>query len=536
MKVPLPPRRLIPKWRPVASTLKTTEAKPTLERKPEEFTGNADEFEKAVNLWLDTKEPGVLGDVLSFSVHPELNERAISIGEEALRIGAQVTQAQKSLIRDIRDEPMIIQSGAHFPFQRPIQKLRDILRNTPDNPLALLDYAQFQLAVGKKRASERALKTALSLSPNNRIILRTLARFLVHIKEAEHAHRLIYRHANTLHDPWLMASEIALANAAGTKSRFIMSGQQYLKTRPDINPAHITELAGAIAVEELHSGHMKSAREIYMKALFAPNDNVIAQAVTCRDEFGIDLHTQAVTQAIQSSSEALTLQAMLDFKPELMLEYAAIWHAEESFSSRPIQLLAMIYAYTGDFTNGLRWIQAGLIANPDDPGLLVSLAYIYAQLGKEKESFAAMNKLLNADAAYSPYCMATTGLIQYSHGRYEIGDNLYERAIIEFKKRNLHAVATFCLIHQVFSAADYNHPEVNRIIAGAQTAMREHPSQDALLLLNVRSNETLLREQPGNKKFRRMTQWVFDPTSNTLFEKKGLTTPGAEPLIILNKT
>lgn len=67
MKVPLPPRRLIPKWRLVASTLKTPESKPTLERKPEEFTGNADEFEKAVNLWNDTKEPGVLGDVLSFS-------------------------------------------------------------------------------------------------------------------------------------------------------------------------------------------------------------------------------------------------------------------------------------------------------------------------------------------------------------------------------------------------------------------------------------------------------------------------------------
>jgi tetratricopeptide (TPR) repeat protein len=536
MKVPLPPRRLIPKWRPVASTLKTTEAKPTLERKPEEFTGNADEFEKAVNLWLDTKEPGVLGDVLSFSVHPELNERAIRIGEEALRIGAQVTQAQKSLIRDIRDEPMIIQSGANFPFQRPIQKLRDILRNTPDNPLALLDYAQFQLAVGKKRASERALMTALSLSPNNRIILRTLARFLVHVKEAEHAHRLIYRHANTLHDPWLMASEIALANAAGTKSRFIMPGRQYLKTRLDINPAHITELAGAIAIEELHSGHMKRARESYMRALFAPNDNVIAQAVTCREEFGLDLHTQTVTQAIQLSSEALTLQAMFDFKPKLMMEHALNWHAEESFSSRPIQLLATTYAYIGDFAIGLQWIQAGLLANPNDPGLLVSLAYIQAQLGKEKESFAAMQKLLNIDAAYSPYCKATTGLIHYSHGRYEIGDSLYESAIIEFNKTNRHAVGTFCLINQVFSAADYNHPEINRIIASAQMAMKEHPSQDALLLLNVRSNKYLLGEQPENKKLRRMTQWFFDPASNTLFEKKGLTAPGAEPLIMLNRT
>lgn len=535
MKVPLPPRRLIPKWRPIATTLKITESKPTLESQPKEFIGNADEFDKAVNLWRETKEPGVLGDVLSFSVHQELHDRAIQIGEEALRVGAKVTLAQESLIRDIRSEPMIIESGTKRPFQKPIQRLRAILRNTPDNPLALLDYAQFQLAVGKQKAAEKALVAALSLSPNNRIILRTMARFLVHIDKAPLAHRLLHRHACTPHDPWLMASEIALASAAEAKSRFIMIGQRYIKTRLDINPAHITELAGAIAVEELHSGHLKRARESHMRALSAPNDNVIAQAVMCRDEFGIDLHTLLATQALQSSSEALTLQAMVDFKPELMIQHAAAWHAEEPFSSRPIQLLATTYAYTGEFILAKAWVQAGLLANPKDPGLLICLAYILAQCEQEKESFAVMQRLLHISQAYSPYCMATTGLIQYSQGHYERGDALYERAIMEFNKDNRYDLGTFCLINQVFAAADYNHPDSNKIIARAQIAMKAHPSDDALLVLNTRSNKTLIDTQVENKKLRRLSQWVFDPKFNTLSEKKGLTAPGAKPLIILNR-
>jgi tetratricopeptide (TPR) repeat protein len=524
MKIPLPPRRLIPKWRPVNSTL------------PGEFTGNEVEFEKTVILWRETKEPGVLGDVLSFSVHPEFHTKAVSIGEEALRVGAKVTPAQKSLISDIKDEPMIIEAGTHHPFQQSIQKLRDILRNTPENPLALMDYAQFQLAVGKPKVAKRALLTALNLAPNNRIILRTMARFLVHVNEADYAHRLIYRHACTPNDPWLMASEIALASAAGAKSRFIMPGRQYINKRLDVNPGHITELACAISIEELHSGQMKRARESHMRALFAPNDNVIAQAVMCRDEFGIDFNTPVATQALQTSSEALTLQAMINLKPDMMIQHAEIWHAEEPFSSRPIQLLATTYAYAGDFEFSLRWVQAGLLANQNDPGLLVCLAYIMAQRGRVKESFAAMHRLLHINALYKPYCLATAGLIEYSKGQYDKGDALYQSAIMEFNKAKLPELATFCLVNQVFSAADYNHPGSDRIISSAQIAMKAHPSHDALLLLNTRSNNTLVKAQPENMKLRRMSQWIFDPVSNTLFEKKGLTALGGQPLIILNRT
>lgn len=534
MKFQLPPRRLIPKWRPVALTLKNAESQPSIERKPSEFNGDAEEFEKAVALWRQTMEPGVLGDVLSFTVHPDLQNKAIDIGREAVRVGAKVTTAQVSLIQDVIDEPMAAQLE-NMPFQKPIQQLRNILRNTPDNPLALLDYAQFQLALGKEKAAERSLKTALSLVPNNRLVLRTMARFLVHSNEYSRAHSLIQRHPCTPYDPWLIASEIALAEVASTKSRFLMIGSRMANTRHDIHSGHLTELLGVIATEELSSGRLKRARDSQMRALAMPNDNVIAQAVMYRAEFGIDPLNKTTMPAFRSSNEALTLKAMMDFDPEGMVQHAKNWHTEEPFSSRPIRLLASTYACTGDFDIALNWVLTGLLADHDDPGLLISLAYIQARRGRDMESFAAMRRVSHISTAYHPYCLATEGMIKYIQGRFDEGDALYNQAIFEFDKVKRPDLSTFCLTHQAFSALDFNHPREGEIITKAQKAIETNPSGDALLLLRTRSSIKLVGAHPGAKKMRRMSQWEFDSKTNTLSEKIGLTEPGVQSLIVINR-
>src|SRR5450830_372060 len=228
MKI-LPRRRLIPKWRPVASTLNTVEATSTARKKNTDSAENADELTLAISQWRESKNVGLLGEILSFSVDKNLQEKVIAVGYEALNGGAVVTPVQNFLIHDLgknngkEEHYTAVPLGpveASYPFQEPIQRLRSLLRFSPDNALALLDFAQLQTALGKSRSAERALRTALSLAPNNRTVLRTLARFYVHTERPDVAHQLIKNHARTLQDPWLMASEIALADAAGTDSFF----------------------------------------------------------------------------------------------------------------------------------------------------------------------------------------------------------------------------------------------------------------------------------------------------------------------------
>ncbi|GAI55051.1 unnamed protein product, partial [marine sediment metagenome] len=75
--------------------------------------------------------------------------------------------------------------------------MRELLRVAPDNAFALLDYAQLLTALGKLKAAEKTLRTALSVSPDNRTVLRTIARFYVHQGKPDIAHDIVRRHKRT---------------------------------------------------------------------------------------------------------------------------------------------------------------------------------------------------------------------------------------------------------------------------------------------------------------------------------------------------
>src|SRR5690606_21639596 len=117
-----------------------------------------------------------------------------------------------------------------------------------------------QLAVGNAKRADRAIVTALSLSPNSRVTLRTVARYYVHVGEPDRAHALIARHERTAGDPWLMASEIALAQASGEQRRFAVKGRRFSKSNA-APVRHLSELRGALGGLELASGAVRHARE-----------------------------------------------------------------------------------------------------------------------------------------------------------------------------------------------------------------------------------------------------------------------------------
>lgn len=98
-------------------------------------------------------------------------------------------------------------------------------------------------------------------------------------------------------------------------------------------------------MEELKVGNLKRAREAQRRALLAPNDNVIAQAVEFEAAFGIALNTPPATAALTHAAEARLLQAWSSANPDEVEKHALSWHGEEPFSSRPVQLLTALYAY-----------------------------------------------------------------------------------------------------------------------------------------------------------------------------------------------
>lgn len=541
MRSALPRRRLIPRWRPVAATLYTPEVLPVQVVEPKTTpTPDRNDFLSAVAQWRTSKEPGLLGDVMSFSLHENLIPEVIDVGLEAIRTGAHITATQEALLADLRrgsSPGETFPSTSHigdskYPFQFAIRRLRQLLRAAPANPLALLDYAQLQAAVGKTESAERALRTAMALAPNNRLILRTIARFYVHTGRFDLAHKIIRSHQRTASDPWLMASEIALADVANAESAFLAKAKRRFAKGFDLAPVNLTELAGVVAMAELSAGNQRRAREAQRMALLAPNDNVIAHAVDFQDAFGVALQSPAITAALSTSHEAMLWQSWRAGELEKTETHSLAWHNEEPFSSRPILLLTTLYAYSDDLELARRWIDTGLLTDPHDKSLLINLAFVQAREGKPDLASATLKKLRHLHGVGAePFIRATEGLIAYSQSRFADGDTHYEEAIKLFATVQPSATS-FCRLNQAFWAFDFGHPSVDAIVKLAQFALEKHTSPDSIMLLKMRALKDVQADVKDDQRPRLLSQWVFDKTTNTLTERGGVTARGAPALVI----
>lgn len=542
MKSNLPTRRLIPKWRPVAATLRTPDAAPIAVNKADSLVLDHEEFDRAIRLWKETKTPGALGDLLSFGVHHELGKKVAALGQDALRIPSSVTGIQRLLIHDLAmyhgliptPPPSEIQTGAHHhPFEASIRAVRALLKSAPENALALLDYAQFQAAVGRLERAERAIRTAVALRPDNRTVLRTAARFFVHIGKSDVGHSLIRRHARTASDPWLMATEIALADVTQSQSMFLSKGRRFLLDHKSLPASQLTELAGALSMAELNSGNLKRAREMQRQALLAPNDNVIAQAVEFRSRLGLQLEGPTIERAMSASNEARVLQAWYDAAPDDAVTAALEWHRIEPFSSRPVQLLSTLYAYRRELDLAQQWIRVGLLADPVDKSLLINLAYVQVLSQDYPAAKEVIRRLKSMKIAeLDPYIFATQGLQAYQLGEFAQGDDLYRAAIAALDKARQPQFSAYCRVNQTLAAIENNHPDRDVILAMTNAALKSNMSYDSAMLIKVRSNLSIEASKMADKPGRRLSQWVFDPKRNTLTNKPGVTPAEAERLII----
>ena len=537
MKNDLPPRRLIPRWRLVSSTLRQSEAMPS-EKKKTRAASRPDptqEIEETVGAWDIDPSPGTLSDALALSVIPEAASAVVRIAKEGLRIrdrlSPAVLQLAESLALDqLRADRDATEEEAATVDER-VRQLRHLLRIAPANSIALLDLAQAQLVAGKERAAERLLKSALQTMPNDRIVLRTLARFYVHIGQPDKAHALIASHPRSATDPWLMASEIALSEVADTSSPLVNKGQRLLKTNAFAD-SHVTELAGAIASLELSHGKIKFARDLYRIALKQPNDNVLAQALMNQEWLGIAVSSAQIESQRTSASEAKLLNAWMQFDHANAETHAIAWAKEEPFSSRPIQFTSFIQIARGDYEGALKQTASGLLSNPRDGGLMANRAFTLAAVGRTADAEALLKKQQKLhDAKFRPQYSATLGFIELQRGNWAIADTFYEAALAQFIERDDRQGIGLCLAFYARAARDYGHPEATEIVQRAISAQKQNATIDSVLVLHMSGLlEAPVLDQQGAR-LRHATSWVYDAETHTLTDSGVVARPGM-PLIV----
>lgn len=524
----------------MSATLEQREAGGKSGREAIPFALEEEQFIAATDNWSANRTSGSLGDLLTFTVDPALKPRVIDLVRKAVDDGFSLGPVQKSFLDQLTEHEDDSSPQTTLVNQRRVAELRKILRASPANPLALLDLAQHQVSAGNGQRAERSVKAALSLSPDSRLVLRTFARLNVHLDKSDKktekvsdALRLIGKHGRTPSDPWLMATEIALSEVAGVGSKFANKGIKFLKDKK-ASAGDLSELACAIGSLELKAGNLKRAREFFRLALIQPNDNVLAQAVTEQSNLGIEIaQSSAQRDAVGVAQEAQTLLAWNSLRVEEAQDHAIRWHDEEPFSSRPLHFLTTLYAVQCDYKSAEAFARQGLVADPNDAGLLTNLSYALANSGHYKEAKLILRRLLRiAPARYEPIALATYGLISMKQGDFVAGDQFYMAAMSGFRERKDLNLEAMCFAYYARAARDTGHPNRVNIENSAKELYRAHPSADGALVLG--RLDSAVRPPELDVGMRKLTSWVFDEKTNSLIPKHEVSQRG-EPILTVRR-
>lgn len=285
-------RRIIPRWR--ESSLLVTSREADALKEGAASVARRDFLVESGIAYLEQKKiewrtHGTLphaNDLIASAFVLSRPELAVDAAQQVLEREAETSSQARQIARLVlgeSNEGTANHDGVDTLFgpddraRRSVRGIRQMVRRMPRNPLAWIDLARHYSTLGLNDQAKRAMRVGVALAPDFRFAIRSAARLYVHLEEPDSALAIIRDSPGTSTDPWLMASEIAVARVAGRSPQMLRQGRQVL-SQGDFSDFHLSELASAIGSIELENGNDRRARQFLTRSLLEPNDNVVAQA------------------------------------------------------------------------------------------------------------------------------------------------------------------------------------------------------------------------------------------------------------------
>jgi Tfp pilus assembly protein PilF len=338
-----------------------------------------------------------------------------------------------------------------------LQHDRQRLRRDPRNPLAWADSALGYAILGDGIRAERAMQRGLALAPDNRFMLRSAARLLVHRGDPERAHKLLSTATGLTRDPWLLAAELAVAGAAGRESEFVRRGQELYRSGT-YSDRDISELGAALGTIHLKAGNRKKSRNYFHGGLSSPTENAVAQAEWASEQ-GLGIAAESSLSESPQAFEARARRATEEADWSVALIESWNWYFDQPFASEPA-IRGSYAASVGleDFVSALNIAQLGLRANPHDLTLLNNYAFAAIELGNYASASAKLDfaEMLKPGERDQIYLTATRGLMSFRLGDHERGRQQYRAAIVQARASrdaDAQAMATLRLVREEIRVA-----------------------------------------------------------------------------------
>ena len=434
---PLSQRRLlVPRWRSLSMTMSSDElAVPCRAGALQAESPHSPDLER--KLWDWSLEPSLItaGEVVGSCLVEAQEYRAV----DAAKLLSSSTTTPTAFLRRMAEITLERGGGKtrSLAFSTPSAQAekaqwRQRIRLHPTNALAWVELALHDVIVGKKESARRYMLTALRFAPDNRHVLRSAARLFLHLDDPERAYDIIARSDGVERDPWLMAAEVAIAELANRKPRFVVKGRK-LVTGDGYDARQVTELAGAIGTLELSDGRRKIARTLFRKSLQSPTGSALAQAEWASPHIGLEPVSLGQLEAASEAEEARVFHFLREEQFEKISEACAAWSRAEPYSVRPYEHASGASCMIGNHEEALNWTEEGLKIRGKSEILRNNRAFALIHVGRLAEADAALRGIQRENAMSWFVREANLGLLAMRQGRYSVGRAFYEAAIRGFR-------------------------------------------------------------------------------------------------------
>ena len=503
------PRNVIPRWRKFATTVELGELGTPPRRQRRESEPPPDLARRLAG-WRPTDAPVYSADLLSSALVAGRHEVAGDAARELLKNEDPKAVFQRLAARRVLSgnlPPRVGGDQAPSAHRAPssvrsrIVAEKKLLRYSPDNPIAWTELAHAYTAIGQSAKAERCLQAACQLAPDNRFVLRSATRFWIHNSDPEHSLWLLRRSSRTRVDPWLLAAELATSGVCGQTSREAKRAERLLGSERELT-THFSELAAALGVLEFEHGHMRRARNLFLKALQRPTENAVAQAVWF-NRYARNSKLEKMIQehlVVPRGYEALAWIRYKEGVWDQAVQALEDWLDDEPFASRPaIDASYLATLAMEDHARAETIAMRGLRANPRDHRLENNLAVAQLHLNRvqhAKKIIAGFPTTVD-DPRAAATMTATRGLLAFRQGLLQRGAQLYLAAADEAAANKLKDVETQALFIGVLEAIESGMPKEHPLVRRASTRADGEPSDSpALELLRDRVMQAL---KPGTQ-------------------------------------
>lgn len=303
------------------------------------------------------------------------------------------------------------------------------LRINPHDALSAAEMALFYTYLGQLSNARRVLERAVSQAPNNRYILRAMARLSAHEDDPELGLHFLANSARTEVDPWLVSTKLALLRHSG-HSPMRWRQSQNMANSDSFHPRSISELSAQLATLSADSGSRKQAIRLLARSAISPTENAVAQLEHVNRKYSLGITVQHSSPDSIESDEAVAHRMLALGQVTRAVESCAAWSHLEPFNSDPAVLGSFVASITESaIPQGIQLLDQALVSNPLDETLLNNRAVLLSLAGRADEAEICLSQCRPDRQDGGATFYATTGLVAMRSGRFDDGVIDYEKAI-----------------------------------------------------------------------------------------------------------